>query len=530
MGLYTRTLAIVLLIASCSIGAALWTHHSDVMPHLHALAERADQRELSRVLSALESARQHLATLSYEHAVWDDMYAYFEDADETMPESNFPAETLRNLQIHQVGLYDRAGRLRWQAELDRNSGQLSPASFEIIAPQRWLPDGETLDQFPVETLSGLGQTSAGPALIAVTPVHRNDGSGAGHGSVVMVRLVDAELARQLSRLLQIPVSLHAIPRPDDQLPTRPREAQRDPQGRLNLALADINGVSLLTLSLRPPPHQFDDRWWRPLVVATATATALVATLLLLCWLRRELLRPLLEIGQHLRQIRESGDYGLRLGRVGRDELQQLAGDIDGLIGQVEQQQQQLQQQAHTLTEMSYQDALTGLANRRRLDQALEDAWKSARREQSPISLMLCDVDFFKRYNDRYGHQQGDAVLRQVSDLTRTTLRRTSDLAARYGGEEFAVLLPHTDRAGAVVVAERLQLALRCAALPHLDSDIGKQLTLSIGVACLQPQRNQHWDVLVLAADQALYRAKHSGRDRVVCAEEPEQDSVAEATQ
>jgi diguanylate cyclase (GGDEF)-like protein len=170
-----------------------------------------------------------------------------------------------------------------------------------------------------------------------------------------------------------------------------------------------------------------------------------------------------------------------------------------------------------LSRIARQDGLTQLANRRTLDEALALEWRRARREHWPLALLMVDVDQFKLYNDRLGHPAGDACLRSVARLMSEAAGRAGDLAARYGGEEFALLLPATDLHGARVIGESLRTALLHCRIPHPANPSGL-LTVSIGVAAHVPTGDDDPpESLVAAADQALYRAKGSGRDRVVTA-------------
>jgi diguanylate cyclase (GGDEF)-like protein len=174
----------------------------------------------------------------------------------------------------------------------------------------------------------------------------------------------------------------------------------------------------------------------------------------------------------------------------------------------------LKRQRDLLGQLSFTDGLTGIANRRRLDQVLDAEWKRVARSRAPLSLLILDVDHFKRFNDALGHVAGDDCLRRIAACAATALWRPGDLIARYGGEEFAVVLPETDAPGAVEVAERIQRAVADQAIPHPDSAAGEAVTVSIGVATRVPALPEGPAVLVRAADEALYRAKQRGRNRV----------------
>mgnify|MGYP003618049392 FL=1 len=168
-----------------------------------------------------------------------------------------------------------------------------------------------------------------------------------------------------------------------------------------------------------------------------------------------------------------------------------------------------------LTELTVTDALTGLANRRHFDLALVEEWARAQRSGQPLALLMVDVDFFKPYNDHYGHQAGDDCLRRVAHFLRGAARRAGDLVARYGGEEFAVVAADTDLAAALSLAEAMRATVAAAAIPHAVTPVaGGMATVSIGVAVTVPKFGETPERLLLRADAALYLAKSQGRNRV----------------
>ncbi len=162
------------------------------------------------------------------------------------------------------------------------------------------------------------------------------------------------------------------------------------------------------------------------------------------------------------------------------------------------------------------DGLTQVANRHCFDGRLQAEWKRLAREQQPLSLILFDVDKFKLYNDYYGHLGGDDCLVRIAQTVQKIVNRPADLAARYGGEEFAVLLPNTDLAGAIKVAQSIQQAIKDQAIPHAKSDVKDIVTLSLGITSVIPTCDIKPDTLIASADKALYNAKNKGRDRYCC--------------
>jgi diguanylate cyclase (GGDEF)-like protein len=163
------------------------------------------------------------------------------------------------------------------------------------------------------------------------------------------------------------------------------------------------------------------------------------------------------------------------------------------------------------------DSLTSIPNRRALDAWLSNEWAIAQRQKHKVALIMLDIDYFKRYNDNYGHLMGDACLRRVAKVLSDSLHRTTDFCARYGGEEFVVMLHDTELDGAEVVAQRLLEAIDVLRIPHEKSSVAPHITISLGVASLQPHPDSLPQALVQLADQALYQAKAGGRHRVALA-------------
>ncbi len=170
-----------------------------------------------------------------------------------------------------------------------------------------------------------------------------------------------------------------------------------------------------------------------------------------------------------------------------------------------------------LAARSWSDGLTGLANRRRFDQALAEEWRRAARHEAPVAVLIIDLDDFKAYNDSYGHRQGDRCLRQVAELLGGRVRRAGDLAGRYGGEEFVLLLPNTEMPGLGNFAEQLRTQIEELQLAHAGSRVSSWVTISVGAAWLVPAIGMSAADLVARADDALYQAKGLGRNRVAIA-------------
>lgn len=178
---------------------------------------------------------------------------------------------------------------------------------------------------------------------------------------------------------------------------------------------------------------------------------------------------------------------------------------------------ELKRQRDMLAELALFDALTRLPNRLRFNERLDMEWQRGQRQQSPLAVIFADIDYFKGYNDTYGHAKGDDCLRLVADELQKVLKRPTDIVARYGGEEFVALLPETDLGGGRLVAEAMRSGIEGLVVEHKASP-GKRVTISMGIAATVPNGGDSPQSLLEAADKALYAAKEGGRNRVVAAE------------
>lgn len=242
-------------------------------------------------------------------------------------------------------------------------------------------------------------------------------------------------------------------------------------------------------------------------------------------------RPLQELEKNAARI-DSGDETTRFStkRSGIYEVDSLTDSINGLTSkllirknaletlnqsleaQVQARTAELTQANTLLAALATTDGLTGVANRRQFDTTLQNECDRARRSKAPLSLIMLDIDFFKKYNDHYGHQAGDECLQDVAQALRATINRPTDLVARYGGEEFAVILPGTALEDACTIAQKLSAAIGALDRPHANSPLGR-VTISLGVAVLSPEQDHDATRLLSHADTALYAAKTAGRNR-----------------
>ena len=233
-----------------------------------------------------------------------------------------------------------------------------------------------------------------------------------------------------------------------------------------------------------------------------------------------------DVCQHIKADPETATIGVIFVTAHFDEVQEVKGFQLGAVDFIHKpinpiittarvkNQFTLKRQSDLLHSIALLDSLTGVANRRQFEQRLPEIWKHCCRNKLALSVVMLDVDFFKRFNDRYGHQEGDQCLRQVAKAISDSLQRATDFVARYGGEEFICILPETKLVGAIHTAQNIVNAVQALHLEHLESSF-QEVTISAGVASVLPKSDLTWQTLIETADQQLYLAKENGRNQVV---------------
>jgi diguanylate cyclase (GGDEF)-like protein len=372
-----------------------------------------------------------------------------------------------------------------------------------------LPDPyKTSANAPLEG-SGYMQTSAGPVIFAAATIMPNDLNAEANGVVIFGRFIDNNARDDIRDTVKKEFDYQTI---NFKTSIKKIEnARRDDNNQIVFDLPDVNGKPLIRIFMQLIPYELS-KWWS-LSSTVMLALFLFGTLVCVFLMHRSLIVPIKNISDYLINVRKTGDYSSRMSVYGRSELGVLVQECNNLLENIDLQHHRLEEHASSMRQLSITDALTQLSNRRYFDEALDMALAHAQRHKAPLTLLLCDVDYFKLYNDTYGHQDGDRVLQVVAKCLSGALHRKTDIAARYGGEEFAVLMPDTDEKGAKHVALNMQRLISEAKIPHVASKVDQFVTISIGLTCVHDAYAMSPEQLIRQADEALYAAKDKGRNR-----------------
>ncbi len=236
-------------------------------------------------------------------------------------------------------------------------------------------------------------------------------------------------------------------------------------------------------------------------------------MLILLLLNKYILHPILILDKHMTKIMKKNDFSIRLDTERRDEIGDLSKAFNYFVTKIEKQRVQLQN-------LSTIDALTNIGNRRKFNETLESEWNRHIRFKTEITLLMLDIDYFKKYNDHYGHQAGDECLKKVGQVLAYRAKRAGELAARYGGEEFALIYSNNSIEDVIKTANLLIADMKDLNIKHEESETAEFVTFSIGIAFILPKNSDDISDFILMADKALYKAKESGRNRFCLYKEP----------
>ncbi|MEZ4484363.1 MAG: diguanylate cyclase [Syntrophotaleaceae bacterium] len=500
MSLRDKVLLVLLSAILLYSGAEFAIHHWILFPSFLQMEEYQAEQDLQRVRFALASEIDHLDKVCWDWAAWDDTYDFVASKDPEFVASNLVLGSFLDNRINLIHFYDSQGRLVWGQSHELSEGAhlalavfSQPSQPEALRLPQELPAGQAIAKVKI---IGILPTEHGPLLLSARPVLTSDNQGPRRGTLVMGRLLDKVLVAELIERTRLVFSFSLLTSLSEKQTTlftaNPETALFDKSTEGFLVTSQsypaLSGEPTFVLQVQSPRLFIKTmRLTMRHVVVSSVLAGLLLLVLMSTLLQRIVLGPLHRLTGHIRAIRCGGGLSARLQLERRDEIGVLANEFDLMMGEIEQKSAELAEANGELQRFSQEDMLTDLPNRRRFEMSLAKEWKWMLREERPLSLILCDVDFFKQYNDTYGHLQGDQCLRAVAHTLREKVHRPGDLVARYGGEEFAAILVDADLAGAQVVAEAFRQAVRQLRIPHGSSSIDQYVTLSVGVASLVPE-------------------------------------------
>lgn len=485
---------------------------------------RMEQREIDdkaiQFGVLMNRERQGLERLAQSYAEWIETYDFVADPGNGMAAKYYTDDWRARQEVDLVLIVDRDGTVIWTS--DEVLGGSTGSRAGPLAKQRFARDDRTafpasFGEFPLEPTSGTIMIGSDPAVIASWLVSDDEASLAPTGMLLFARILvrdrqETFLPGDTSRIVFVPDW-----GPDD---AENIGSMSGPAITKGFSVMDPNGERIgAWVIMMQSIVRSTTRGLSTSIAIVAAVMTLAVYLLSLALVTRVAIAPVQRIRDHLDHYAQYLSVNKRLETFeGDNEIDRLAHHVNILLNRVTAQ-------AATLDALAGTDGLTGLPNRRKLDDLFKKIRNNCSRQSGErrskesgntwIASAIIDVDFFKKYNDRYGHQAGDNALRLVAGAIAKSVCRSGDLVCRYGGEEFVLMLPETDLEGAVIVGERVREMIEALSIPHEDSLASGFVTVSVGVSASRPIPGFDPESMLKTADKALYEAKAGGRNRVV---------------
>ncbi|MEZ9785287.1 hypothetical protein BCV08_13405 [Vibrio breoganii] len=517
MSLSKKILYILFPLLAAMVAVSYFAHWQYVFPVFKQLEREDAITNFERVAARFNEDIVDLDLQNKDWGAWDDTYEFIQGENPDYIDANLGVESFRNGQFDFLFFFDLAKHLHWHGIYDPDTDSLVyDGSFVQRVVDR-LEDKlikTDLDLFSAEAhYTGLVLLENKPVVYSIRPILTSQETGPSKGFVLRGRYIDPSLVSNFIKQTHVRFKITPV-------------ADRTKTYNDELVVTEIDDetleVSRYVFSYDVPIMLVESFFPRDIsaqgkvAVQSALFTSILLGFLLLfaLWitLRKVVLEPVTHLTQKATAITNTKDYKKRAQVETSDEIGELSRQLNKMLDVIENREASLEELLARLKELSITDALTQISNRLKFDSVSEMEWRRMQREQLPISIIMCDVDFFKQYNDHYGHVEGDQCLVSIAKTLEGSVARPADLVARYGGEEFVILLPSTGLDGATHLAKTVLDKVAAMQLPHAKSDVAPHVTVSLGIASVVPSEDNSLLQLITDADNALYQAKQNGRN------------------
>jgi diguanylate cyclase (GGDEF)-like protein len=481
--------------------------------NLASLEENHSRDDLRRIRNAVSAEITNLDSVTRDYASWDQSYSFVANPTPEFVKSELTDSTFRTIRVNALLLLDNKGDVLAIKTLDEDGDQHSMPASDLLRMRSLAKN--LVGPVSIDSgVTGITRTSQGAFLFAVRPILTTEHKGPSRGTLIMARAFNEHLAHRISALLDLPINI-ASPETDiggsefrDDTSVE-RINSSTLTGTVILRGAEAEPALILTTEV-PVVIQARARRAQWYLVAILLVIATVMGFAKLAWLERRVLLPIADLSKTIKQVTEHDDLTKRapIRSGGRNELAMLIVRVNLMLDRLQRSREDLLEARTSLEHQATHDGLTGALNQSAIRLLFDQELSRAHRESRPVAALMIDIDHFKSVNDTYGHETGDEVLKAVVREIRKVLRPYDSLG-RYGGEEFLVMAPNADRECATVIAERIRKQV--ADMPMAAGRHLVRVTLSIGVAS-----GIGFDLVTLirAADEALYKSKDSGRNKI----------------
>jgi diguanylate cyclase (GGDEF)-like protein len=493
-----------------------------VFTEFQQLEKEYAQRNIDRITNRFSVLLDTVDATVYDWSAWDSAYRFATIGDESFVEENLYPSTFSNYGLDIALLINSDLEVLWVGiyEFDPSGGM---ADYTDERLGHLLLDARRLARKIDLNLDINEQVARGffaffgeKVLFAMRPIYQSDGSGVAEGFILFGKTLSKETLERLQADVSLDFTIGNLLGRESLLTYPQYQFDKSDRGEVRIRHPFLDETShesggfLITMDVDKRITEVGSATTQRVIIAFVVI-ALLITLGIALWLHHAVILPIEHLKNRIVDMTAKRDYTQRTAVTRMDELGQLAQQFNSLMETVHQKSEELMR-------LSERDALTGLNNRMAMDKALAKEWNILRRRRESLSIMMIDVDYFKQYNDHFGHQGGDDCLRRVAKVISSIAQRGADMAVRYGGEEFMVILPGVQLEDARQLGFQLLKKIEAEGIDHPFSDHGGKVTISVGLASAIPDKSSTVEGLIRKADEALYLAKKGGRNRVCVAD------------
>ncbi|WOH37169.1 diguanylate cyclase [Thalassotalea fonticola] len=510
LSLSSLSIVILVVLSICLLTISLGYRFFVEIPNEKLAVLKLQNRDLDRIISTTVHMGDALAQMNYGYAILEDTYNYITQPNDDYIDTNFSTNVFQNLEIDGAFILDTSGKTIFQKGLDHMT--LKPLDFKQLLIEQKLIHAGLLKQASTtdKALVGTINTNVGLMVYALTAIYDSDITEQTNGFLLFLQRFDKNFVSELEE--QVKIKLTILPYSDDfqDYPILSDEISNVTtiEQIKYRVLQDEMGIPSLVLRITHLNVYKETLLTKELLI---TLLIQLIIMLLIFWLIRiKVVKPLLQVNTAITNMNDKQNLIKLHHRSRIGEFHLLVKHFNHMVEIVNSQQQQL-------SELSLTDALTQIPNRLAFEKKFTQEWAHLQRNQTPFAIVMCDIDYFKKYNDSLGHLAGDDALVKVAQALTLSSRRINDMVARYGGEEFIILFSGIELAGLKMKLTEMIESIEMLEILHPDSSVSKSITISIGATLMTPPRKSTEKMnLVRAigiADNALYQAKNNGRNQ-----------------
>lgn len=494
------------------------------LPQIATMQMESDKKDFKRVIQSIKSSLKAMQIWSYDYGAWEDTYNYMEGVGEGVQyiNKNYLFGTFQAAGMSGVKLITEQRKIKFECELLIEGEQCDPHDSSAIEPIQLNVIIKNLNDSPNQSTasSGIYISDNVPHLYGISKII-NPINNKRSGYLIFFKRMNAKLIKQWRSETQLNIEVEWIENEpysvlsnhliDD---INQSYAYKNNGGFLSFSLPDINNNSLISISFKAD-SQLNGQKFISLTLVLGIFAGLLILILYYRLIEREVIKPMEYISVELNEINETSNYQYKFMKFNTLEVNLIVNAFNRLLERVQYQQKQLKEKNESLELLARQDYLTGLANRRHMDNVSEKLWLSSVKQGLEFTVCMIDCDYFKQYNDRYGHKKGDELLVQLGALLIDIEEHYSNVVAcRYGGDELVLLAQDISINTLDGILSRLKEQLQALNITHEKSSLGR-VSISVGFYHALGSDEEGVNPFFIKADKALYKAKRLGRNTVI---------------